>query len=265
MSVSFLRHFIDLAWLKGPIHEPKEDGDYSNLRDGIADNTATIREDVQEAAYVRTPSKTADLEALEKEYGLSNNANLTVAKRIEFLETARYRRATTAPDDDLQALLDRAGFDLTVYNNSPDGPAIDPAIILDQNFIVHCGDQTNDYMGQDLAYMGRVGGFLLVNGPIYTQVPAYYGCGDLWCGNDIAHCSYFERLNRIEIEYAIPASSDAWPFVFFVGGDATFNPDGSIASIGQGHVPFVQKKKLYDIILQFKPMFTWCGLVVTFT
>lgn len=261
----FLRHFIDLAWLKGPIHEPKESGDYSNLRDGMAENTASIREDTQEAAFVRTPSKTADLEALEREYGLSGNSNLTTAKRIQLLEVARYRRATTAPDDDLQTLLDRAGFDLIVYNNSPDGPAIDPAIILDQNFVVQCGDQTNDYMGQDLAYMGRIGGFLLVNGPIYTQVPAYYGCGDLYCGNDIAVCGYFERLTRVPIEYDIPADPDAWPFVFFVGGDATFNVDGSISFIEQGYVPSEQRKKLEDIILQFKPMFTWCGLVVTFT
>lgn len=261
---TFFRHFIDLAWLKGPIHEPKEDGDYSNLRDGIADIATDIREDVQNVAYVRTPSKTADLQGLEREYGLSGNANLSTAKRIQLLETARYRKKTTAPDDDLQALLNKAGFDLTVYNNSPDGPAIDPAIILDQLFQVQCGDQTNDYMGQDTAYMGRVGGYLLVNGPIYTQIPAYYGCGDLYCGNDIAHCGYYERLNRYDVSYDTPVNPDNFPFVFFVGGDATFDVDGSILSIEQGLVPNEQRKKLEDIILQFKPLFTWCGMVVTY-
>lgn len=263
---SFMRKAIDLLWHKGPIHQPVDDADYSNFRDGIAENIDTIRDDVKNVAYIRTPAKTPVFDDLEKEYGLTENDNLSLSTRLDLLETARYRQKTTAPDDDLQALLDSAGFDLTVYNNSPEGPSIDPAIILDQNFIMQAGDQTNDYAGQNLAYAGKVGGYLLPNGPIFFQTPAYHGCGDVYAGNDVAVCGYFDYLLQRGLDYPIPTNPLDWCFVFFVGGDATFDPvTKEILTIQQGLVPSEQQHKLETIILQFKPMFTWAAMVVTYT
>lgn len=261
---SFLRKAIDLLWMKGPIHEPVEDGDYSNLRDGIANNIDDIRTDVKNVAYIRDPGKTPILSDLEREYGVTVNTVLTEAQRRTLLDIERYKKKTTAQDDQLQDRLDRAGFDLTVYNNSPDGPAIDPAIILDQNFQMQAQTGTNYFAGNTDAYAGRLGGYLLVNGAIFSQIPAYYGAGDLYAGNDNAVAGYFDYLKQIPVEYPIPTDSGDFPLVFFVGGDATFNPDGSIADISVGFVPNEQRKKLEDIILQFKPMFTWCGLVISY-
>lgn len=262
---SFMRKFIDLVWYKGPIHEPIPDGNYSELRDGIANNIDTIRDSVKATAFIRNPEKTPIFTDLQREYGQSGNANLSQDEQIRLLKQARYRRRTNATDDDLQKILDDSGFDLTVYNNSPDGPAIDPAIILTQNFQMQAQNGTNYYAGNTEAYAGRLGGVLIVNGPIFTQAPAYFGCGDVWAGNDNARAGYFEKLFQILIKYDIPTDPDDWPLVFFVGGDATFAGDGSILTIEQGFVSNEQREKLENIILQFKPQFTWCGLVVTFT
>ena len=112
---SFMRTAIDLLWNKGPIHEPKEDGDYSNLRDGIANNIDSVRVDVKNTAYIRQPSKTPILDDLEKEYGKTGNKDLATATRISLLEVERYKKKTNATDEDLQDKLDRAGFNLNVF------------------------------------------------------------------------------------------------------------------------------------------------------
>lgn len=231
---NFMRRFLDLAYPKGPEHEPKEDGSMSAFRDATAENINTIRTDVKNTAFIRTPDKTPLLPDLEREYGKTVDENLTVSDRIKLLKVDRYKKATTANDDDLQALLDTAGFDLNVYNNSPDGPAVDPDLFLDSLFQMQAQD-TNYFAGNDDAYAGFIGGNFLVN----------------------------ER--RSSIAYAIPTDPDLWPFIFFVGGDATFAGDGSLLTIDQGSVPNEQRKQLENIILKFKPLFTWCGLIVTFT
>lgn len=263
--LSFFRKVVDRAFPEGPPHEPKEDGDYAKWRDATATNFETIRQDVINLKFIRDPSHTPVLDDLELEFGRQKNDNLTEAQRREILETDRFKKETNAQDDDLQTLLDKAGFDLTVYQNSPDGPAIDPAIILDQNFQMQAMEGTNYYAGNTLAYAGRLGGDLLVNSTILSGTPAYFGADEMWAGNDNAVAGYFEEMIGTVIDYPIPTDPAAWPFVFFVGGDATFNPDGSIATIEQGFVLSTQQKQLETLILKFKPLFTWCGLVVTYT
>lgn len=261
--LDFFRRALDLTHPEGPAWDLNEEGDWAKLRDGDSDNLTAIREDVINLKYIRTPSKTPVLSDLEREYGINPNSTLTEAERIARLEAEVYKKATTANKDDLQTLLDRAGFNLTVYQNSPNGPAVDPAIFLNQNFQMVAGG-FNGYAGRSDAYAGLIGGELLVNGDIFEQSPAYLGAGTMWAGNDTAHAGYFSSLNRTLIQYDIPTDPDNWPFVFFVGGATTFNPDGSLATIEQGFAPQQQEKALKDIILKFKPLFTWCGLIVTF-
>ena len=262
--LSFFRRVLDKAYPSGPIHEPKESGDMANFRDATAENLNTIRTNIKNLGSVRDPENTDDLAALEKEYGIVFNPNLTEQERIDNLKASVFKKKSVASDDDLQARLDAAGFDLTVYNNSPNGPAVDPAIFIDQNFIM--GAMFGDYYaGNTNAYAGRVGGSLLVNGRIFNQRPAYYGAGIIYAGNDLASAGYYERLEQTLKEYAIPADSGAWPLIFFIGGPATFNPDGSIASIQQGFVAETQRTELESIILKTKPLFTWCGMIITYT
>lgn len=231
-------------------------------RDATAAALEYIRADIKRIQYTRDPTNTLVLSDLEKEYGVITNDNLTEEQRINLLIPLVYAKKTNGTDDDLQTKFDQAGFDVTVYQNSP---AIDPAIILDQNFVMQAQDGTNHYAGNTDAYAGRVGGDLLVNGPIYGQRPDYFAAGNIYAGNDQAVSGYFERLIQEPIEYEIPTDPDVWPFVFFVGGDATFDPvTGAILTIEQGLVSSAQEKQFNDIILKHKPMFTWCGRVVTF-
>jgi len=262
---TFMNRFVNLIYPKGPAHEPKEDGFMDLFRQGISDNIDVIRTDVKNTAFIRNPSTTPIFDDLEREYGIGFNENLSLAERIEILKASRYKRATTGNDDDLQTILDNSGFALNVYNNSPDGPAVDPAIFLDQNFVMQAGDLTNDFAGQDDAYAGRVGGQLIVNGDIFDQRAGFFGAGEVFAGNDNAVAGYFEELVQTLIEYDIPTDPGDFPLVFFVGGAATFAGDGSLLTIEQGQVPSEQELQLKRIILKFKPLFTWCGLIVTFT
>ena len=263
--MTFMRKVLDLAAPKGPAHTPVPDGFLDKVRDATADNIDVIRTDVKNTAFIRTPDKTDNLDDLEREYGIAKNTSLSIDERKLILKSRRYTKATTGNDDDLQILLDNSGFNLTVYQNSPDGPAIDPNIILTQNFKMQAGDQTNDFAGQDDAYAGKVGGELLVNGDVFEQFLAIFGAGDVFAGNDNAVAGYFEELRQTLITYTIPTDPTKWPLIFFVGGAATFAGDGSILTIAQGLVPSQQEKQLKDIILKFKGLYSWCGLVVTFT
>jgi len=234
---TFMKQFVDLIYPSGPAHEPKEGGFMDLFREGIADNIDVIRADVQDTKFIRNPTTTPIFDDLEREYGSVQNTSLSLSERIEILKASRYKMATTGNDDDLQGLLDNSGFALNVYNNSPDGPAVDPAIFLDQNFQMQAGDLTNDFAGQDDAYAGRDGGDLLVNGNIFEQRQDFFGAGTVWAGNDNAVAGYFEQLIQTLIEYDIPTDPDDWPLVFFVGGAATFAGDGSLLTIEQGLVP----------------------------
>ena len=258
------RNILDTWYPDGPPHQPKPDGDMDNFREATGEIIDEIREGVVNTAFIRNPEKTQIFNDLEREYGIVPNPNLTLAERTDLLKVERYKKKTTGNDDDLQEKLDNAGFNLTVYQNSPDGPAVDPALFLDQNFQMQAQNGTNYYAGNTLAYAGRSGGELLVNGDVFTYVPAYFGAGEVYAGNTNAVCGYFETLTKTKLEYAIPVDPNNWPFVFFVGGAATFNPDGSLLTIAQGLVPSEKEKQLKDIILKFKGLYTWCGLVVTF-
>ena len=264
---TFLRRALDLIFPEGPPYEPDIDGDMSKLRDGDAENLASIRADVQDLKYIRNPALTPVLSDLEREFGVNPQATLTEAERRTLLRPQVYKRKTTGSTGDLQKRLDDGGFDLTVYDNSPNGPAIDPAIILEQNFQMQAAAGTNYYAGNTLAYAAYLGGDLLVNGRVFDQARGYFGAGTVWAGNTVAVAGYYEQYVQSEIVYPIPTDPDSWPFVFFVGGDgADINPaTGELISIPQGSVPSNKQKQLEDLILKFKPLFTWCGLVVTYT
>jgi len=264
---TFLRRALDLIFPKGPPYEPDIDGDMSALRDGDAENLADIREDVQSLKYIRNPALTPVLSDLEREFGVNFQDTLTEAERRQLLKPEVYKRKTTGSTGDLQQRLDDGGFDLTVYDNSPDGPAIDPAIILQQNFQMQAAGGTNYYAGNTLAYAAFLGGDLLVNGRVFEQCRGILGAGEVWAGNTNAVAGYYDNYFQSEIEYPIPTDPDSWPFVFFVGGDgADINPaTGELISIPQGSVPSNKQKLLEDLILKFKPLFTWCGLIVTYT
>lgn len=266
--LSFMRLVIDKLYPSGAPYSPVPEGNLYNFRNGVADCLEYIRESIKDLAFIRNPKKTPYLSDLEREYGIKTDSKLSESERIKTLEANIYRAKTTGNVDDLQILLDKAGFDLFVYQNSP---AVDPTIFLDQKFQMVAGGE-NAYAGHipagggaSDAFAGRIGGELLVNGVSYNQTPAYYGAGTVYAGNDTAKAGYFESINLEEIKNTVPTDSNSWPFIFFVGGPATFNENGSLKTLEQGFVSSEMEATLKTLILKFKPLHSWCGLAVTFT
>jgi hypothetical protein len=55
---------------------------------------------------------------------------------------------------------------------------------------------------------------------------------------------------------------DSWPLVFFVGGAATFDVDGSILTIDEVVLPVEKETLVTDPILAYKGLYDWCAAVV---
>lgn len=265
----FMRTVIDETYHKGPIHVPKKDGDNDKWRDAAAECLTEIRTDVISLSSLRDPENTPPnrLPDLENEYGQVNTGSLSEAERRLLLVPKRYRKATTGNISDLQALLDAGGYPLFAYNNSPDGPPIDPAIILDETFALQT-NSGNYYAGNDDAYAGTVGGtggYYLVNGATSNKAPGILGAGDIYAGNTNANAGYFDNYFQVPIEYDNPTDPEDWSFVVFIGGAVTFAGDGQILTIEQGFIPAEQRRQLETLLLSFKGLYIWLGMVVQYT
>lgn len=250
---------------KGAAWIPIPQGEYDLTLEAMSDIICLIANRLQESRYTRNAQLTNILTDLEREYGVLANKLLSEQERRDFLEGKINKSPGAGTADDLQDALDAAGFDLQVHKNDP---AVDPAIFLLQNFQMVAGGD-NAYAGRPDAYAGLLGGELLVNTFIFDQFNAYEmqaGGSVAYAGRDEAVAGYFNSLSRIPIEYTIPTSSDNWPFVFFVGGDATRDPvTNELTNIEQGMVQSTREEELKRIIMSIKPLFTWCGLIITYT
>jgi hypothetical protein len=255
---------------KGAAWEPKPGGNFDKNLDGIGEIIKLICTRMQNARYVRDPNKTFVLDDLEREFGILKNPAFTEAERRMVLDAKLNQAPGGGTADDLQDALDRAGFNLLVHKNDP---AVDPALFLTQNFQMVAGGD-NAYAGYTLdginidAYMGLLGGELLVNGSVFDQFPAYTmqaGGTFAYANNGNAVAGRFDSLTKVPIEYPVPTDSNDFPFVFFVGGAATRDGSGFLTDIEQGFVPTEREDELKRIILSIKPLYTWCGLIVTFT
>lgn len=248
-----------------PGWDVKFDGDLDLLLDGLADNKEVIRLEIEKLSKIRNPQKTSYLSDLEKETGLMTRTNLSEQVRRDRLAVRLYERGGTGSKDNLQTALTRAGFVIQVHENSP---AVDPAIFLDQAFQMVAGDPVNAFAGDPNAYCGQVGGFLLVNGPIYNQRPLYLmeagGTPTSYAGDPLAYAGYYLELKRELEVYETPAFSGDWPLVFFVGGDATRNVGGELTDIEIAEVPIERKEEFENIILRYKPVHSWAGLIVIY-
>jgi hypothetical protein len=268
---SISRAALDSLLPPGLDVEPESDLD--NLIEGIAENKESVRSFLATLANLRNPYKTQYLADLEKEFGFMTRTNLTHAVRRARLAARMYSRGGTGSKDNLQkstglvlGALDAAGFDVQVHENNP---AVDPAIFLDQAFQMVAGDPNNAYAGDPNAYCGRIGGELLVNGPIYDQRPLYLiECGNTDCayaGDPNAYAGYYLELIKTQKVYITPANPANWPLVFFVGGDATRDPvTDELTDIQRAQVPAEREQEFKNIILRIKPVHTWAGLLIDY-
>ncbi len=249
---------------KGAFWEVAPDEDLDHLYDGQAANFETVRIFLSELADIRNPNKTTVLDDLEKEFGITKNDNITESVRRMQLASRKFSRDNNASEDKMQTVLQDADFDVQVHQNDP---AVDPAIFLDQTFQMVAGGG-NAFAGRPDAFASRIGGELLVNGDIFEQFAAFdmQANGSIaFAGNSSAVAGFFTNFREVQIVPPVPTDPDAWPFIFFVGGDATRDPGtGALTAIENGEVPASREKEFKSIILKYKPMFTWAGLLITY-
>lgn len=256
---SLMRSVIDTLIPPGSAWRVSVGEDWDNLYDGIADSWESVRSFLGDLDCVRDPSCTTVLTDLEKEYGVFTNQALTEQQRRDQLMPIVFNRSFNGGLDNLEDALQDAGFDVQVHSNSP---AIDPAILLDQDFQMVAGGD-NAYAGEPEAYAGRSGGELLVNGEIFrTRKITTSVAGELYAGDGGA--GEYEDLERIEITYDIPVDPNGWPFVFFVGGDATRDGTGALTGIQLANISLAQEQEFKRIVLKYKPIHSWAGLIVNF-
>lgn len=288
MSLSNIsRSMLDALLPDGPLWVPETEKDFDLFLDGQSLSLEDMRIFLEKIAFFRDPYNTPILSDLEKEYGIITRENLDIETRIANLALKVYGKNGAGSEDDLESALKAAGFDVNVYQNDP--PA-DPADILGQYFQLVTGDTGNAFTGDPGAYLGQGGGYLLVNGPILTGGPIYLGLGDAnaFVGDPLAITGYFIGIRTVEKTYNIPIDPDLWPFVFFVGGEATRadvvevitsdgndvitsdgyqvvgSDKGQITSIQPAEIPIARRREFEKIILRYKPLFTWAGLVVIY-
>lgn len=264
------RTVIDALLPEGSAWTPKVGADLDLLLDGMGENAETVRIFNKNLAFIRNFQKTPILSDLEKEYGIGTDERLTDQERRDRGQVAKTSNDSEGTDTDLQAFLQQSGFDVQVHVNSP---AADPDIFLDQAFQMVAGGD-NAFAGfipsggpPSTAFAGRIGGELLVNGALFDQIPAYImqaGGAIAFAGNDDALAGRFDMLQLIPIVYEIPTDSGYWGLIFFVGGDATRDGSGFLIDIEPAEVPISREQELKRLILKYKPLHSWCGLIVNY-
>ena len=234
-----MRSVIDTIIPDGSAWAVAPGEDLDKLYDGIAENWEEIRLFLADLENTRNPTFTPFLSDLEREFGVLTNPNLTETQRRTQLKPIVYNRASNGSIDAMQQALDDAGFSVSVHSNDP---AVDPALFV----------TTDD---------------LIVNGDIFKQTLIFTTlCGkpDSLCGRPEALCGANSGIQRDPILYVVPPNSDDWPLVFFVGGDATRDGGGFLTNINTANVPAEQESQFKRIILKYKPIHSWAGLVVTY-
>lgn len=269
MADGLSRAVIDALLPDGSFWDVKPDGFFDLLLDALGENDDRIADDLCCIANIRDPFLTPILDDLEKEYGIQTDTNLTEAQRRGQLAALVYKGDNNGSKDDLQNALVAAGFDVQVHENSP---AVDPDTFLNNIFLmVANGD--NAYAGffpttpgEYTSVAGKTGGSLLVNGKIYEQRPDYTTvAGFVYAGNEEGIAGSYTELVQNEIIYPIPDDPNSWPFFFFVGGDATRDINGELTAIEVVDIP-IQRRAIFErIILRYKPIHTWAGLMINYT
>ncbi len=254
----------------GPAWQPKAGGNLDLLLSGVADALSDVDVVAEATAHVRDPMSTAYLDELEHEFGISPSPGLTDAQRRANLQQRKTARNLKGQYWVLQNAITAAGF--TGVNVYPNDPAVDPSPFLTGTAQMVAGG-SNAYAGRSDAYAALYGGVLIVNGSQYQNSPAVVGCGSglVFChplytsAYNSNLCGAYTYSQRVSILYGPPKEPVRWPLVFFIAGTATFNGDGSVATLTQCSVPTARLGELISLILRYKPLHTWAALIYSAT
>ena len=66
------------------------------------------------------------------------------------------------------------------------------------------------------------------------------------------------------VEYSAPSEPWAWPLIFFIAESVTRDENGYIVAVVNGTIPLSLRHTLVEIIMQWKPMHTWCALMCNY-
>lgn len=230
---------IEELWPEDVFGGVDPSGDLSKLFEGLAEDYQDIYDVIDGLAHIRDPRLTDILSDLEREYGIVPDTSLTDAVRRQMLAHKMYRRPTTASWEHLQNALIDAGF--TNLLVTPNQPVVDPADV------------------------SSGAGELLINGALYTsQTPAYYmaaGSDIAFAGHSRGFAGYYLSFDKTAKVYVIPTEIKAhwtWRYVFWVGGAASGWP--SSPAVALANVDSQRETQLKNLILEYKPAFTWCVL-----
>lgn len=229
------RAVINALLPPGSAWSPEADGGFDQLLDGMAANAEVLRERLAGLAVLRDPFLTPILADLEREYGIIPDDTVPETIRRQRLNATITARNGDGSADYLQDRLQAAGFDLYVHVNNP---AVDPGTFILFAGSAIMGNADAEFNGENIQF-GSKRGELIVNGPVY----------------------YEQALVR----YAIPTDPTQWPLVFFVGGPATRDDTGALIDIADGAVPVYRRAELVRLIVRYKPMHTFAGLVARYT
>ncbi|MCP4745027.1 MAG: hypothetical protein GY874_02645 [Desulfobacteraceae bacterium] len=228
------RAIFDALLPPGSIWCPKTGGGFDRLLDAVAANSDEIISFLAQLADIRNPARTTMLSDMEAEYGIRTSIKKTEKQRRAALAAAITDTVSDGGLDTMQAKLTQAGFKAEVHANDP--PA-NPALFISESYRTVAGNEESVF-GKENAYFGRsAAGTLLVNGDIYCD----------------------------ECKFTLPENPGYWPLVFFVGGPAVRNAKtGSLEQIAIAPVPVARRDEIKRLILKYKPMHAWCGLIVEF-
>jgi hypothetical protein len=249
----------------GAIWNVAQGKDLDLLLDGFSDILESQRTGINEQAFIRSPEFTSFLDDLERDYGLLPTDLLTEAERRARLLAAKTDKNSDGSSDFLQQKLRDAGFtDIYVHINNP---PVDPDIFIFETFKASCGFGTS-LCGHEDAIMAAIGGELVVNGEVFNFIrdyPVQFGQTTSLCGHeDAIMVLYNIKKEIIENIFEIPADSGYWGMFFFVGGVATRDVGGELLTIDSIEIPVARREEIRRLILKYKPLGTWCGLIATF-
>ena len=257
------RKFIQSLLPEGSAWAPQKGGDYDKFLDAYAQNVDNPKQFLEQLAYIRDPLRTPLLDELEIEFGVTKNDNLTELQRRTYLNSLIFTNQGNGTAEDLQARLQEAGFPVQIHVNDP---AVDPNIFVDQIFKMQAGG-LNAYAGREDAFARRVGGELIVNGDQFKQVPiwsAVAGSNVSFSGNQSMYAGSSIGIETVKIEYEVPTNPADWPFIFFIGGDATRDGSGFLTEIERVVLSNNIRNEFLQILLKYKPLYTWGVSLVDF-
>lgn len=235
---------IETLWPDSQLGDIDPNGDLAKLFEGLASHYQDLYDVLFNLAYIRDPRLTNVLPDLEREFGIVTDTSLSEAVRRQMLAHVVYQRSTTASWEHLQNALIDAGFTNLIV--TPNQPVVDPADV------------------------SSGAGEVLVNGTLYTnQSPAYYmaaGSSIAYAAHSRGFAGYYLSNNKTEKTYSIPSEIKAhwtWRYIFWVGGAASGWPSSPI--VAQANIDSQRETQLKNLILKYKPSYTWCVLRINWT